>query len=388
MSIPSILLLGVLFIFLTGCFGPVKNMPVVITRESPVSAVIMPLQYPAAQYRLVSWKDLPGWQEDPLEDAWQAWLKSCQYLSRLQNSPAWTGACDRAKNISSQALKNNQVIRTYFETYFQVWEITQAKHNKQFAVGSPTGLITGYFEPTLKGSMTKQGPYQTPLHRFPESWQSNPNIVRPPRKDLLNSNTLHGQEIVWVEDPVAAAMMQIQGSGRILLENQQILRLSFAGTNQQRYQSIAQWLIDLKELTAQQASMQSISEWAKKNPQRINELLDANPRYVFFKILRDQLSVKDGPVGSIGVSLTPGRSIAVDWQAIPKGAPMFLSTTDPDDNKPIKRMVFAQDTGSAIVGGVRADYFWGSDGSAGMKAGKMKQVGRVWAILPHQLDVR
>jgi membrane-bound lytic murein transglycosylase A len=348
----------------------------------------MPLQYPAAQYRLVSWKDLPGWQEDPLEDAWQAWLKSCQYLSRLQNSPAWTGACDRAKNISSQALKNNQVIRTYFETYFQVWEITQAKHNKQFAVGSPTGLITGYFEPTLKGSMTKQGPYQTPLHRFPESWQSNPNIVRPPRKDLLNSNTLHGQEIVWVEDPVAAAMMQIQGSGRILLENQQILRLSFAGTNQQRYQSIAQWLIDRKELTAQQASMQSISEWAKKNPQRINELLDANPRYVFFKILRDQLSVKDGPVGSIGVSLTPGRSIAVDWQAIPKGAPMFLSTTDPDDNKPIKRMVFAQDTGSAIVGGVRADYFWGSDGSAGMKAGKMKQVGRVWAILPHQLDVR
>ena len=149
--------------------------------------------------------------------------------------------------------------------------------------------------------------------------------MRPPRKDLLNSNTLHGQEIVWVEDPVAAAMMQIQGSGRILLENQQILRLSFAGTNQQRYQSIAQWLIDRKELTTQQASMQSISEWAKKNPQRINELLDANPRYVFFKILRDQLSLKDGPIGSIGVSLTPGRSIAVDWQAIPKGAPMFLS---------------------------------------------------------------
>ena len=211
-------------------------------------------------------------------------------MSRLQNSPAWTGACDRAKSISSQALKNNQVIRTYFETYFQVWEITQAKHNKQFAVDSPTGLITGYFEPTLKGSMTKQGPYQTPLHRFPESWQFNPNIVRPPRKDLLNSNTLHGQEIVWVEDPVAAAMMQIQGSGRILLENQQILRLSFAGTNQQTYQSIAQWLIDRKELTAQQASMQNISAWAKKNPQRINELLDANPRYVFFKILRDQLS--------------------------------------------------------------------------------------------------
>ena len=388
MSIPSILLLGALFIFLTGCVGPVKNTPVVITRESPVAAVIMPLQYPAAQYRLVSWKDLPGWQEDTLEDAWQAWLKSCQYLGRLQNSPAWTGACDRAKSISSQALKNNQVIRTYFETYFQVWEITQAKHNKQFAVGSPTGLITGYFEPTLKGSMTKQGPYQTPLHRFPESWQPNPNIVRPPRKDLLNSNTLHGQEIVWVEDPVAAAMMQIQGSGRILLENQQILRLSFAGTNQQTYQSIAQWLIDRKELTAQQASMQSISAWAKKNPQRINELLDANPRYVFFKILRDQLSLKDGPVGSIGVSLTPGRSIAVDWQAIPKGAPMFLSTTDPDDNKPIKRMVFAQDTGSAIVGGVRVDYFWGSDGAAGMKAGKMNQVGRVWAILPHQLDVR
>jgi membrane-bound lytic murein transglycosylase A len=131
--------------------------------------------------------------------------------------------------------------------------------------------------------------------------------------------------------------------------------------------------------------MQGISDWAKKNPQRVQTMLNANPRYVFFKVLESSTSSIEGPIGSMGVSLTAGRSIAVDWQAMPKGAPVYLSTTDPETGKPLERLVFAQDTGSAIVGGVRADYYWGSGDAAGDKAGKMKQSGRMWVILPKGL---
>ena len=128
--------------------------------------------------------------------------------------------------------------------------------------------------------------------------------------------------------------------------------------------------------------MQGISTWAKNNPSRVQEMLNANPRFVFFKILESSTSSTDGPIGSIGVPLTEQRSIAVDWQAIPKGAPVYIATTDPQTSTPIEKLVYAQDTGSAIVGGVRADFFWGSGDAAGEKAGKMKQVGRLWAILP------
>ena len=205
---------------------------------------------------------------------------------------------------------------------------------------------------------------------------------RPPRAELLKSGALKGLEIAWVEDPVAAAFMQIQGSGKILLDNNKIIRLGFAGTNNQPFASFAQWLINQKEITYSQASMQGISTWAKNNPSRVQEMLNANPRFVFFKILESSTSATDGPVGSIGVTLTEQRSIAVDWQAIPKGAPVYIATTDPQNSLPIEKLVYAQDTGSAIVGGVRADFFWGSGDAAGEKAGKMKQVGRLWAILP------
>jgi membrane-bound lytic murein transglycosylase A len=201
----------------------------------------------------------------------------------------------------------------------------------------------------------------------------------------MQSDALKGLEIAWVEDPVAAAFMQIQGSGKIVLENKKILRLGFSGSNNQPYASLGQWLINQNQLTYAQASMQGISEWAKKNPSREKEMLNANPRFIFFKIVESSTSLLEGPIGSIGVPLTAGRSIAVDWQSIPRGTPVFLSSTDPQTTKPLQRLVFAQDTGSAIIGGVRADYFWGSGDSAGNSAGKMKQVGRMWAILPKSM---
>lgn len=335
-------------------------------------------KYPAAQYYISSWKNIPGWSEDRLEQAWHAWQRSCQSLEKSKDQ-RFRQVCTSARQVDA---KQSRAIQAYFENNFQVWEIRQAKDLKQFPKGSNQGLITSYYEPILKGSLVRTGVYQTPLYKIPPSWNGSSTVVRSPRAQLLKSGELNGLELVWVSDPVAAAFMQIQGSGKIELENKKVLRLGYAGTNNQPYASIGQWLIGQKELTYANASMQGISDWAKKNPSRTQEMLNANPRFVFFKILESSMDPLDGPIGSIGVPLTAGRSIAVDWQAVPKGAPVFLSTTDPENNQAINRLVFAQDTGSAIVGGVRADYYWGSGDIAGQKAGKMKQTGRLWVILP------
>ncbi|NCX26736.1 MAG: transglycosylase, partial [Burkholderiaceae bacterium] len=204
----------------------------------------------------------------------------------------------------------------------------------------------------------------------------------PARAELMNSTLLKGSEIAWVEDPVAAASMQIQGSGKIRLDNGQIMRLGFAGSNDLPFKSSAQWLLDRKEITRAQATMQGISEWAKRNPSKVQEMLNANPRFVFFRELPASANQDLGPIGALGVPLTPERSIAIDPRAIPLGAPVFLETTRPLSNQSIRRLVMAQDTGKAIVGPVRVDYFWGTGDEAGELAGRMKQNGRVWLMLP------
>jgi len=338
-------------------------------------------QYSSAHYFLSSWKNLPGWESEAFDDAWSAWQKSCQYLIK-SNQAEWQQLCKESQKINAGDKKTT---KDFFEKYFQVWEIRQAKDQSTYPKGSNQGLITGYYEPIIKGSLSRQGVYQTPIYKLPTGWSASPTKVRPPRAELLQSGVLKGMEIAYVEDPVAAAFMQIQGSGKILLENNKILRLAYAGTNNQAFASFAQWLINQKQLTYAQASMQGISDWAKKNPQRVNEMLNTNPRFVFFKVLESSTSPLDGPIGSIGVPLTTGRSIAVDWLSIPRGAPVYISTTDPQTTQVLQRLVFAQDTGSAIIGGVRADYYWGSGEAAGDKAGKMKQVGRLWAILPKSM---
>ena len=337
-------------------------------------------QFSAAYYHLSSWKNLPNWNNDSFDQSWNAWQRSCQYFNKIKE-PDWQHVCLESQKVNP---KDSKSIKEFFEKYFQVWELRQARDQNQYPKGSNQGLITGYYEPLLKGSLTRQGIYQTPLYKMPPAWQGSSTKERPPRAELLKSGVLKGLEIAWVQDPVAAAFMQIQGSGKILLENNKVLRLAYSGTNNQPFVSFAQWLINQKEITYAQASMQGISNWAKNNPARVQEMLNANPRFVFFKAL-ESASLADGPIGSIGVPLTEQRSIAVDWQAIPRGAPVYIASTDPQTSNPIERLVFAQDTGSAIVGGVRADYFWGSGDVAGDRAGKMKQTGRMWAILPKSM---
>jgi membrane-bound lytic murein transglycosylase A len=195
---------------------------------------------------------------------------------------------------------------------------------------------------------------------------------------------VNGKELVWVDDAVEAFFLQIQGSGRVRLGNGEVLRLGYADQNGHPYQSIGRTLIERGELQPGEASMQAIQAWAAANPQRLPELLNQNPSYVFFR----ELQLPDpavGPIGALGVPLTPQRSIAVDPRYVPLGAPAFLATTWPASDLPLYRLMIAQDTGGAIRGPVRADFFWGFGAEAGALAGRMRQQGRMWVLLPKEM---
>ncbi len=287
----------------------------------------------------------------------------------------WRRACAAAAQLDDLDVAGT---RTFFETYFTPFQLANSD-------GTLDGLVTGYYEPLLRGARTRRGPYQYPLYRWPAG--SRPGTALPPRAELERSGVLAGNELVWVDDPIEAFFLQVQGSGRIALDDGTVMRVGFGGSNNQPYRSIGKWLLDHGELTPVQATMQGIKAWARANPTRVDALLDTNPRFVFFREmpLADPAlgSVDVGPIGALGVPLTPQRSIAVDPAWIPLGSAVFLQTTRPFTNTPMNRLVFAQDTGTAIKGGVRADYFWGLGDEAGDLAGKMKQVGRMWLLLPN-----
>ena len=342
------------------------------SRSSSSGAAPTSFSSPIASFSAVSWQALPGWQDDDLSQVWPAWLKSCDALRKRNSEINWRNVCTQANAVSSRDI---QAIRRYFESNFQAYEIRNS-------AGSESGLITGYYEPVMNGSQTRTSTYNVPLYGYPNAWRKSKPNPGPARAELISSGVLQGSEIAWVQDPVAAAFMQIQGSGKIRLQDGRVLRLGFAGTNDQPFKSFAQWLLDRKEITRGEASMQGISQWAKRNPERVNEMLNANPRFVFFKELPGNVAADLGPNGALGVPLTAERSIAIDLQAMPLGAPVFLAATKPVSSEPLQKLVMAQDTGKAIVGGVRADYYWGSGDTAGEMAGRMKQNGKLWLLLP------
>jgi membrane-bound lytic murein transglycosylase A len=362
----SAILIGSL---MAGCSSPPTRGTAY--RSSPAT---VPSNYnsPIASFSAVSWQALSGWQEDDLSQAWPAWLKSCEALRKRNSELNWRQVCTQAASIS---VSDAQAIRRYFESNFQPFEIRNS-------AGSEIGLVTGYYEPVMNGSQTRTNLYSVPLYAYPNAWrQTRPN-PGPSRAELMSSGILKGSEIAWVQDPVAAAFMQIQGSGKIRLQDGRVMRLGYAGTNEQPFKSFAQWLLDKKEINRSEATMQGISKWAKRNPDRVNDMLNANPRFVFFKELPGNVSSDLGPTGALNVPLTTERSIAIDLQAMPLGAPVFLVTTRPLSDQPLQKLVMAQDTGKAIVGGVRADYYWGSGDAAGELAGRMKQNGKMWVLLP------
>ena len=263
------------------------------------------------------------------------------------------------------------------------------------ADGSDGGLLTGYFEPLIDASRTRRGAFQVPLYAPPPDLGTRKPYWTRQQLDTLPAAqaALRGREIAYVADPLDALVLQIQGSGRLRLQGAdgrtptvQTVRLAFAGHNDQPYASVGRWLIQQGELRPDAASWPAIKDWARRNPQRVQQMLWQNPRVVFFR--EEPLPDPSvGPRGAQGVPLTPGRSVAVDPKSVPYGTPLWLDSTEPLSAKPLQRLVMAQDTGSAITGAVRADYFWGWGADAEAQAGRTKQPLRLWVLWPKSIPL-
>lgn len=290
-------------------------------------------------------------------------------------------------------------MRTYFQQNFAVYQASTEE-------GGDEGLVTGYYQPMLKGSRQRSEKYPYPLYGKPDDLITvelaslYPELANKRVRGRLVENRLvpyynraeieqepfplQGRELLWVDDVIDLFFLQIQGSGIVQLENGEQIPVGYADQNGHAYQSIGRVLIERGELTADKASMQGIKDWAYSHPGELRALLDSNPSYVFFRELPAGLP---GPLGALGVPILAGRSVAIDPRYIPLGAPLFLATTYPNSTRPLKRMMLAQDTGGAIKGGVRADFYWGSGHAAGQQAGAMKQRGRIWVLLPRTFAI-
>lgn len=331
-----------------------------------------PLVRPRSRWLPVAWSELPGWDDDPVLQAWPALHAGC-----ARPRPGWHELCAR---LLFDAPGDDHAARRWLVSHLQPFRVESLD-------GSPDGLITGYFEPLVEAARERSARFRIPLHGLPADLATRKPFWTRQQLDTLPAamETLRGREIAWVEDPLDALLLQIQGSGRLRVTEPdgrvQTVRLAYAGHNDQPYRSVGRWLVEQGELRLEAASWPAIKTWALRNPRRVNEMLWVNPRVVFFReeALRDP---ELGPRGAMGVALTPGRSIAVDPLSVPYGALVWLDTTMPLSNAPLRRLVAAQDTGSAIVGAVRADYFWGWAGDAEAQAGRMKQPLRLWVLWP------
>ena len=336
----------------------------------------------------VGWGELPGWRSDDLAEAWPAFIRSCM---ALKSQTRWQAPCWAAAQMENH---DDSSLRKFFESWFRPYRVLNSD-------GTLDGLVTGYYEPLLRGSRIPTEKYRYPVYGVPDDLlaievadlfpelkgervrgrRENGHVVPYYTRSEIEQGIapLQGREILWVDDAVELFFLHIQGSGRVRLSNGEVVRVGYANHNGHPYRSVGRILIDRGELTLAQASMQGIKQWGRDNPDRLQALLSENPAYVFF---RELPSDTGGPIGALGVPITPRRSIAVDEQSVPLGAPVYLATSWPNTNKPLSRLMFAQDKGSAIKGGVRADFFWGFGDDAAQLAGRMRQSGQMWVLLP------
>jgi len=340
--------------------------------------------------------DLPGWEQDDAALALAALRRSCHPLllsKQLTSAPLgngvagtigdWQPICAAAATLEPTDVA---AARAFFETWFRPW---QAGNNSR-----SEGLFTGYYEPELRGARAPGGAYTTPLmRRPPDLVMVELGLFRPAwRGERIAGRVVEGRlkpyesraeiengaldryhlGLLWVDDPVDAFFLQIQGSGRIRLEDGTLLRIGYDGQNGHPYVPIGRLLVERGSLTKDSASMQAIRAWIKEHPEEGKSLMAENPSYVFFREMSGE-----GPVGAQGVALTAGRSLAVDRDFIPLGVPLYLDAGDD-----LRRLVIAQDTGGAIRGPVRGDLFWGAGAEAELRAGTMKARGRYFLLLP------
>jgi membrane-bound lytic murein transglycosylase A len=362
---------------LAGCAStplpPLEEAPSVLPPPSvvtPSTVTGTPILQAKSRWVPVDWSELPGLADDNIYDAWNAFLKDCErppsIVARL---------CPEVRQMSIASAEEQ---RAWLMQKMQPYRVESLQ-------GSTDGLLTGYYEPMLDATRQPTPQNTVALYRPPASLAARrPWFTRQEIDTLPEARAqLRGREIAYIADPLDALMVQIQGSARLRITEadgtQRVVRLAFAGTNDQPYRSVGTWL--LQQGALRDASWPGIKAWAAQNPARLNELLWSNPRFVFFR--EEPLSELDasvGPRGAQGVPLTPGRSIAVDKDAIPYGLPVWLASSGPAAN--LQRLVFAQDTGSAIVGAPRADYFTGWGAEAGDLASRLKQPLRLWVLVP------
>jgi membrane-bound lytic murein transglycosylase A len=379
-------------------FAGCQTLPVPETIAPPAPAAAAAAAKPV--FTPVAWTELPGWNADRVDAAWPAFRIGCRaLLAEPMSQPLWQGPCSASERVDGASPAN---VRNFFEEHFSPYRVSAAD-------GRDSGLVTGYYEPLQKGARERTAQFTVPLYAPPDDLLTvDLSDLYPELKDKrvrgrvegrkvvpywtragieLGNAPLSGKVLAYVADPVEAFFLEIQGSGRIELADGSVMRVGYADQNGHPFRSVARVLIDRGELAPERASMQGIVAWAKAHPEQTRALLDENPSYVFFREVPapppGSLDARiDGPIGTLGVPLAAERAIAVDARAIPLGAPVFLATTMPLSKMPLQRLVLAQDTGGAIRGAVRADYYWGFGPGAGREAGRMRQDGRMWLLWP------
>jgi len=333
---------------------------------------LMPAQY----------DQLAGWREDSVAAALPAFLKSCAAVASRSATAAldgrtksgdfgtageWRPLCTAAEQLPTG---DDKAAREFFETAF----VPLLAGNN----GDSEGLFTGYFEITLDGSRRRGGPFQTPIYRRP----SDP--ARFSRAEI-EDGALNGQglEILWVDNPIDAFFLEIQGSGRVRMPDRSIVRIGYDGGNGKPYVAVGRLLLERGVLPREQVTMASIRRWMAEHPKEGAELRRENPSFVFFREI-----VGDGPLGAQRVVLTAGRSLAVDRAFIPLGVPIWLEAQERFSAGKFRHLVIAQDAGGAIKGPVRGDLFWGHGADAASGAGAMNARGHYYLLLPRPVAAR
>lgn len=344
------------------------RLPFDYDRPNPQAQII---QTKTSRWIPVAWRDLPGWHEDRISEAWQAWMLSCS-----QASAQWIVECGQIIHLAN-ASENQK--RQWMYDHLQPYRVESLD-------GIATGTLTAYYEPIFPAYREPTGIYQYPLYHPPADLKPNkPYWSRKEIESLPNvQRALQGYRFAYLSNPLDVLILHIQGSGQLSITepdgSTRTIRAAYAANNNHRYASVGRYLLNRNLIT--DGTWPGIRAWLDANPQRVNEVLWSNPRYIFFR----EETVEDnnlGPIGAQGVPLSYGRSIAVDRTSIPYGTPVWIVSQDSTNTtEPIQRLVLAQDTGSAIVGAVRADYFWGKGPQAGEQAGRTKQVLYIWTFLP------
>jgi membrane-bound lytic murein transglycosylase A len=383
-----------LALWLAGCkivpvTPPAIVSPPVITAPVATLPPELPKPAPSPPFTRSNWDMLPDWQTVDLTASQTALRQSCRVLKSRRN---WQEICSRVETFGDA--ETNAGLHAFYETWFTPYQVRNPD-------GSDQGLITGYYEPKLSGSRKKTARFRYPLYAVPDDMITIALGEQYPQlKDLRLRGRLIDRRIVpyydraqidsgstaksfkalfWVDDALELFFLQVEGSGRIELPDGRLVKVGYADQNGHPYVSIGRKLVETGELKLEDATMQGIKRWAKSHPDKLTALLEQNPSYVFFRELTGK---SPAALGALGVPLTEQYSLAVDARIIPLGAPVFLSATYPDDNAPLNRLMLAQDTGGAIKGAVRADFFWGYGEFAADQAGKMKQRGRMWVLFP------